>query len=503
MVPILLILFLVALAWFPDMRPVTENTVWTYWHNPVPPRLVRRCHKNWKKVGQITDIRFLNSINVHKYIPLRTLLRFGEITHTEAHKSDLIRFYLLRHYGGIWIDSSVFFTQALTWLPDGFFCYRADRFSKEGLVCLENFFIKSPKEHPFLVKWMDQTLQEFEDPNYKKTNERYRKIIGGNGDYLVPYVASMKISDKSGINFESAEQGPYFDSEKFGWHDTNNFCKNLTYSSKIVKLWNKQRRECPPSVVPLESSRDYSPAGVYERFKNKFELCPGDYGEVDMVYVISMPSRLEYIKGVVEQLKCQYTLFHAISPKDLTPEDYSNMSETFNPSNKMLYKKMTKLPVCLSFFMCYWDAYTKGYNTIMVLEDDVKFMVSLDLIHAAINEFKKTLEADILFLGYCWANCAKKFEQKTENTYKAPQDVQLLCNHALVMKGSFLREFMTRERPTFWNNRNDHTLSNYLRTHDVGKFVTPKAYVNQNRVAMGSNNENYDTGGKACDLTTS
>jgi hypothetical protein len=62
---------------------------------------------------------------------------------------------------------------------------------------------------------------------------------------------------------------------------------------------------------------------------------------------------------------------------------------------------------------------------------------------------------------------------------------------------------MTRERPTFWNNRNDHTLSNYLRTHDVGKFVTPKGYVNQNRVAMGSNNENYDTGGKACDLTTS
>jgi len=177
------------------------------------------------------------------------------------------------------------------------------------------------------------------------------------------------------------------------------------------------------------------------------------------------------------------------------------MSETMNPGNKMLYKQMTKLPVCLSFFMCYWDAYTSGYSTIAVFEDDIKLVASIDQVLAAIREFKKLPEGEILFLGYCWANCEQQFEQVSENLYRAPTNVQLLCNHALVMKKEFLKKFMERHRPNFWRTRNDHTLSDFLQRQQIGKFVTPKAYVNQNRAELGSNNGNHDLGGKACDLT--
>lgn len=498
---LLLILIFLIYVWMPDRRPVTETTVWTYWHNPVPPTIIRRCHENWRKVGLFEDIRFLNAFTVHKYIPTGELLRFAEMTNTEAHKSDLIRFYLLKKYGGIWIDSSVFFNKPADWLPEGFFCYKADRFSKEGLICLENFFIKSPPGHPFLVQWAEQTEKEFMDPDYKTNNERYRKIIGANGDYLVPYVASMKL-EKVGITYESAEEDPYFDTEKHGWYNTEQFCHNISHSTRVVKLWNLQRRECSPDIVPLVSAfKDYSPTGVYEKFKPKFEHIDGESGEVDMTYVISMPDREEYIKGVMSQFKCEYKLFHAIKPDDLTPEDYENMSETMNSDNKMLYKQMTKLPVCLSFFMCYWDAYTAGYSSIAVFEDDIKFVVSIDQILSAMREFKKLPEGEILFLGYCWANCEQQFEQVSENLYRAPTNVQLLCNHALVMKKDFLKKFMERHRPNYWRTRNDHTLSDFLRREQIGKFVTPKAYVNQNRAELGSNNGNYDLGGKACDLT--
>ena len=65
----------------------------------------------------------------------------------------------------------------------------------------------------------------------------------------------------------------------------------------------------------------------------------------------------------------------------------------------------------------------------------------------------------------------------TENLYEAPRSVQLLCNHALVIKKSFLERYMSRKNVVYWNNRNDHTLSDYLRDNGVKKCIPPKAFV--------------------------
>lgn len=496
---------LLLVAFVPDTRPITPDTVWTYWHAPVPPAIVRRCHENWSRVGHLRDIRFLNALTVHKWVPLSTLVYFSRITTCHAHKSDLIRFYILKRYGGTWIDASVFFTAPVDWVPrDKVFCYKANRFSKQGLTCLENFFIHAPAGHAFIERWMEQTIREFTDTNYKENNKKFRDIIGKNGDYLVPYVASMKLDLPSDLETHAAEDGPYRDTVRVGWENTADLCKNIEYTkTKIVKLWNEPRRVCAPHVVPLTPVfKDFSARTMYERFAPKFEEHGnGDEGMgVDMVYAIAMPDRLSYIRGKLGEMRTRYKLFHAVKPDDLTKEDYEGMSATFDSRNKMMYKRMTKLPVCLSFFMCYYDAYVRGYDTILVLEDDIKFTVSLDRIRQAIGEFKKVDAAKVMFLGYCWANCDKEYTQITENLHRAPRDTQLLCNHALVMKKTFISAYMERPNPTFWDNRNDHTLSNFLRDEDVFKVVPKKAYINQNRAEMGSNNENYDLGGKACNL---
>ena len=238
-------------ALLPDTRPVTPRTVWTYWHSALQPRIVRRCVRNWRTVGGCADVRATNALTIHRYIPWGTLRSFDSITKCEAHKSDLIRFHLLHTRGGIWMHASVFCNRTLDWLPDGFFCYRADRFSKEGVVCLENFFIKSPRGHPFLKAWMDQTIREFKDPEYKATNERYRRIIGVNGDYLVPYVASMKLEKPAaGITLRSAEEGPYLDTVREDWNPRR-VCRSISRTQSLVKLYSGTRRACPPGVVPL------------------------------------------------------------------------------------------------------------------------------------------------------------------------------------------------------------------------------------------------------------
>ena len=170
---------------------------------------------------------------VHRYVPLAQMMKFNRLTSNEANKSDLIRFYLLERYGGIWVDCSTFMTAPLDWLPEGFFCYNARRFSKNGHVCLENFFIKSPKGHPFITRWRRQTEKDFADPDFKANNAKYRAMIGKNADYLVPYVSSLKL-DKSGIHYEASEDGPYFDTVKAGWRNPSEMCQNISYSTKIV-----------------------------------------------------------------------------------------------------------------------------------------------------------------------------------------------------------------------------------------------------------------------------
>lgn len=256
-----IIIALILYTFLPDTRPVTPDTVWTYWHTPMQPKIVQRCIRNWRNVGKMKDVRVLNAFTVHKYIPWSTLSRFSSMTSTEAHKSDLIRFYLLDTYGGVWIDASVFCNRPLDWLPEGFFCFRADRFSKNDVVCLENFFIKSPKGHPFLKRWMDQTITEFTDPDYKTTNDKYRRIIGKNGDYLVPYVASMKLDKPSDLTIHSAEEDPYYDTVRENW-DPAKTCNNISYTTKLVKLWNASRNACALTVVPLADTGAYTPKGI-------------------------------------------------------------------------------------------------------------------------------------------------------------------------------------------------------------------------------------------------
>lgn len=231
-------------------KPATDKTVWTYWHSPTKPAIIEKCILNWSVVGGCTDVRCLDEKSVYNWIPGHVVDYFTGLTSNEANKADLIRLYLLKQYGGIWMDASVFLTRDLySWLTAEVFCFKADRFSKDGIVCLENFFIKAPPGHPFIENWYNQCLEDFSDPEFEKNNEKYRKIIGANADYLVPYVSSMKIN-KQGVVTESAEIGPYKDTVKYDW-DAKKICENITYDSKIVKLYKAVRDECSLDIVPL------------------------------------------------------------------------------------------------------------------------------------------------------------------------------------------------------------------------------------------------------------
>ena len=163
-----------------------------------------------------------------------------------------------------------------------------------------------------------------------------------------------------------------------------------------------------------------------------------------------MPARKEYAMAQMDKLKAQYKIVQAVTPTDLTKDDYESLSATFDKKNLKerwdirVYNHTTKLPVAISFFLAYYDAYINNYESIAVFEDDIKFTANISEIKSAVLDFKMS-EAEILYMGYCWTNCnviGKKGQLVGPHLHSVPWNVRLVCNHALAMKRSLISKYI-------------------------------------------------------------
>ena len=93
-----------------------ENPVWIYWNKGIEqaPPIVQKCYDSVRRYcGQ--NVILLSDQNLSDYIKLPGYIEkkkaVGQIS--MASYADLIRFALLEHYGGTWIDSTVYLTAAI------------------------------------------------------------------------------------------------------------------------------------------------------------------------------------------------------------------------------------------------------------------------------------------------------------------------------------------------------------------------------------------------------
>lgn len=94
-----------------EKMPVAIHTipriVWTYWHSKEMPPLVISCIKTWRRFLKGWDIRIVHKESVSEYLNENedfppTLWEEPYI----AHQADMIRFALIRKYGGVWLDAT-------------------------------------------------------------------------------------------------------------------------------------------------------------------------------------------------------------------------------------------------------------------------------------------------------------------------------------------------------------------------------------------------------------
>lgn len=184
---------------------IIPKIIWMYWDSEVP-ELVKRCFNQVKKLNPEYQINILNSETISEFCDFDFSI-FENLTPQQ--KSDLLRFYLLYHYGGIWLDASIITYTNLQWILDtckknktsAFAYYRAENTTIKDYPVIENWLLASEKENIFFKKWLDELSYALKlgVKNYiseiKNTKQNYSEYFQNIGllEYLVAYVACQKV----------------------------------------------------------------------------------------------------------------------------------------------------------------------------------------------------------------------------------------------------------------------------------------------------------------------
>ena len=224
----------------------------------------------------------------------------------------------------------------------------------------------------------------------------------------------------------------------------------------------------------------------YPKFsQNRFKMVPGtkNLNYVDMVYAIYMPQRLKYISTQINKLGVSCTYFNAITPNDLTMEDYDLLSIVHNPLSR-IYKKYTRLCVLLSFVMCFIHALEHGYSTIAIFEDDMKILTNESQLQQGLEDFH-TSDCDLFYMGYCFLQCGQPVRKM--NTLIEIADKDLLCCHSMCIKTKVLSGLIKYCFPMRTNS--DELFRDYYIRNNIKVCVPKTVYFTQNRKDLGSLNQ--------------
>lgn len=98
-----------------------RNMIWCFWWQGIEtaPEIVKTCLESIRKENPLCNVVIVCKENYLSYIDLPQYIiegvEQGRISYTSF--SDILRFNLLRNYGGIWIDATIF---AVNPLPKGY-----------------------------------------------------------------------------------------------------------------------------------------------------------------------------------------------------------------------------------------------------------------------------------------------------------------------------------------------------------------------------------------------
>lgn len=140
--------------------------IWLYWDTPERPTLVQQIYDNNKEKVRGWDVRFLNKTSLPTYISESDYPNNYSNLST-PHQADWIRLYLLKQYGGCWMDASIILNdpEAMDRLYTQSVSIRSQftgfSFKRTNLY-IENWFIMAPKNSSVIDLWFQEYTKAIE-----------------------------------------------------------------------------------------------------------------------------------------------------------------------------------------------------------------------------------------------------------------------------------------------------------------------------------------------------
>lgn len=230
------------------MGEITEKVIWVYWAQGWnnAPYIVKKCIKSIEKNNEDWVIIKLDNKNVTNYINIKFRID------TIQSLSDYIRVSILKKYGGIWCDSTIFCNYPFSeWINNygDFFIFSNP--TDNIMIC--SWFIYSKKNSYIIDKWKDECDKFWTKMNSKNIfipkdyfwfHKLFKKLYKNNKVFKDLWDKNKKIdcsinSRKGPHLFAPYNRSQLFVDEEF----INDINKKITPIYKLTIKWDLSKDE--------------------------------------------------------------------------------------------------------------------------------------------------------------------------------------------------------------------------------------------------------------------
>lgn len=161
----------------PNNHSFAKNTIWFYWGQGKQnaPEVVQLAYRTWCELNPEFVVTFLDDKKVTSILgsSIHHIIEFSTVSLGHAGKSDLLRLYLLYHFGGIWVDATTFCLKPLRYWLKISSEFPFQHFS-QPMTCkdrrLVSWFLAAEPKSPFIKEWLQESICYLFKKRYTKLN---------------------------------------------------------------------------------------------------------------------------------------------------------------------------------------------------------------------------------------------------------------------------------------------------------------------------------------------
>jgi hypothetical protein len=177
------------------------RTIWCLWYQgwQHAPDLVKACAASWRRHNPDWNVCLLSGATLEAYLaPLPRLAAAASHLPLEA-RSDVLRIELLRRFGGIWVDSTVYCLRPLDgWIahamPSGFFAFSRPMPN----VMLSSWFLAAEPGSYMVERWREMVQAYWqgraERDDYFWLHRLFAEAYGSDSAFRAIWDATPKLS---------------------------------------------------------------------------------------------------------------------------------------------------------------------------------------------------------------------------------------------------------------------------------------------------------------------